>query len=474
MNLIFQFLLKGIMKSTLLFFLTFALLQNILLSQQTTFINLSLEDCIAIAKQNSKQKQIAESKLEVSKSHLKQAESVRWPSLDLTSKALIQDEPQNFIFPSSTFIVPPISLPQFTIPSFPFTIPAQDIKLLDNKIILTDLTLTYPLFTGGKISSIIDQVEQSILLAKNNVELTENELAYNVKKTYYALILTEQLLQIGTDAFNRFEATYHLTESLYQTGSGTVNKIDYLKNKMSLESFRGIVSELKSKNKIAKSGLKYYLGIDLNTDLTIKDSSLEFAYSIPEENETLGTLLSTNLYLNSLDIASNIYEAKIDEAQSDYYPSFALFGNYENLINSYDAGWATPQNKNVWSVGLGLKFSLFNGFRTAGKVEENEAELKGIKFQKTFVEQGLSMKLNEILTELKKSEEKIKSSKEAMIAASENRDLNLRAYQNEIGEVADFIEAQIMEAFMMAQYQLSLYEQVELKANLEFLLGMKN
>nr|HMN24112.1 TolC family protein [Ignavibacteriaceae bacterium] len=237
---------------------------------------------------------------------------------------------------------------------------------------------------------------------------------------------------------------------------------------------RGIVSELKSKNKIAKSGLKYYLGIDLNTDLTIKDSSLEFAYSIPEENETLGTLLSTNLYLNSLDIASNIYEAKIDEAQSDYYPSFALFGNYENLINSYDAGWATPQNKNVWSVGLGLKLSLFNGFRTAGKVEENEAELKGIKFQKTFVEQGLSMKLNEILTELKKSEEKIKSSKEAMIAASENRDLNLRAYQNEIGEVADFIEAQIMEAFMMAQYQLSLYEQVELKANLEFLLGMKN
>ncbi|HMN25970.1 MAG TPA: TolC family protein, partial [Ignavibacteriaceae bacterium] len=233
MNLIFQFLLKGIMKSTLLFFLTFALLQNILLSQQTTFINLSLEDCIAIAKQNSKQKQIAESKLEVSKSHLKQAESVRWPSLDLTSKALIQDEPQNFIFPSSTFIVPPISLPQFTIPSFPFTIPAQDIKLLDNKIILTDLTLTYPLFTGGKISSIIDQVEQSILLAKNNVELTENELAYNVKKTYYALILTEQLVQIGTDAFNRFEATYHLTESLYQTGSGTVNKIDYLKNKMS-------------------------------------------------------------------------------------------------------------------------------------------------------------------------------------------------------------------------------------------------
>ena len=51
------------MKSTILFFLTFALLQNVLLSQQISFNNLSLEDCIAIAKENSKQKQIAESKV---------------------------------------------------------------------------------------------------------------------------------------------------------------------------------------------------------------------------------------------------------------------------------------------------------------------------------------------------------------------------------------------------------------------------
>ena len=58
-----------------------------------------------------------------------------------------------------------------------------------------------------------------------------------------------------------------------------------------------------------------------------------------------------------------------------------------------------------------------------------------------------------------------------MIAASENRDLNLRAYQNEMGEVADFIEAQIMEALMMAQYQLALYERIELKASLENLLN---
>lgn len=442
--------------------------------QEKSYLNLSLNDCITIAMENSKQKQIASTKIEVSKSHLKQAESGRWPSLELTSKAFVQDEPQNFIFPSSTFIVPPINMGQITLAIPTVEIPAQDIKLMDNKSIMTDLTLVYPVFTGGKISSIIDQVEHSILISQNNLALTKNEITLNVKKAYYAVILTQQLLKIGSDAFERFEATYHLTESLYQTGSGTVSKLDYLKNKMSLESFRGIVSELGSKNSVANSALKYYLGLSLSSEISIKDSSLEIEYLTPKEQETLNELLSTNLYLKNLDIATNIYNAKIDEAESDYYPSLALFGNYHRLDNSYDYGFATDKNKNVFTLGLGLQLSIFNGFRTAGKVEENEAELKGLQFQKVFVEESLKMKLTQLLTELKKSDDKIVSSKEAMIAASENRDLNLRAYQNEIGEVADFIEAQIMESIMMAQYQLALYERTELKSQLESLLNKTN
>ena len=68
-----------------------------ILPQDKSYLNISLNDCISLAKENSKQKQIALSKIDVSKSHLKQAESGRWPSLELSSKAFIQDEPQNFI-----------------------------------------------------------------------------------------------------------------------------------------------------------------------------------------------------------------------------------------------------------------------------------------------------------------------------------------------------------------------------------------
>ena len=142
--------------------MTILILYSLAFPQEKIYQNLSINDCIKIAKENSKQKQIAESKIDVSKSQLKQAESGRWPSLELTSKAFMQDEPQNFIFPSSNFVIPPIDFGMGPIQFPPITVPSQDVKLLDNKSIISDLTLTYPIFTGGKVSSIIKDRKSNV------------------------------------------------------------------------------------------------------------------------------------------------------------------------------------------------------------------------------------------------------------------------------------------------------------------------
>ena len=49
-------------------------------------------------------------------------------------------------------------------------------------------------------------------------------------------------------------------------------------------------------------------------------------------------------------------EAKIKEAKSGHYPKVGLFGNLVHIQNSYDEGIMTPQNKNSWTIGVGLNF----------------------------------------------------------------------------------------------------------------------
>jgi outer membrane protein TolC len=63
------------------------------------------------------------------------------------------------------------------------------------------------------------------------------------------------------------------------------------------------------------------------------------------------------------------------------------------------------------------------------------------------------------------------SSEAAALSSEENRSLNERAYQEELVETKDVIEAQLVESLMKAQYQKALYDNIEARANLEFVVG---
>jgi outer membrane protein len=49
--------------------------------------------------------------------------------------------------------------------------------------------------------------------------------------------------------------------------------------------------------------------------------------------------------------------------------------------------------------------------------------------------------------------------------------LNMRAYQDDLVEVEDVVEAQITESLMIAQHETVRYEHLRAKAELEFVIG---
>ncbi len=58
-----------------------------------------------------------------------------------------------------------------------------------------------------------------------------------------------------------------------------------------------------------------------------------------------------------------------------------------------------------------------------------------------------------------------------MKAAQDNRDLNERAYQNELVETEKVIRAQLVEALMTAQHYKSRYDHISMQSQLTVLVG---
>lgn len=447
------------------------LISSLSFSQKNNYSNLTMERCIQIALEKNKQNEISQKLIEKSAAQLKQAESARMPQLDISSSAYMNDEDINFTQPPLQVKIPPIDLLGMTLSLDAVDFPAQSFKIADNKSIMTEAMLTYPLYTGGKITSIIEQAKLGLNISKDDARLTEREIKFNVKNTYYSVILARNISRIAGDALLRFEATFKLTESLFNSGSEKVNKLDYLKNKMTLEAFRGMNSTILSNYKTAVSALKFYMGIDQSEEISISEDNSIYEIETAEKFLTSESLNELNINNQKLDNAIKVYEHKVDEARSDYFPSIALFGNFRRWDNSYEYANFTLENQNIFTVGVGLKWSLFSGFRTEGKIEEMEVEVSKYKTQKALLNDGLRLQKEKLLNELQEAREKLHSSKSAMMTAIENRELNLRAYQNEMASVSDFIESQLFEAVLSSQYEAALFMQASIIFKIEQLFG---
>jgi outer membrane protein TolC len=439
------------------------------------FTKLTIQDCIDLALRNNHARSASRYSIEIAEAQHRQALSAYWPQVGVKATYSILDEDPNFIFPGST-----VSLQGMTItvntPNGPYElsslpVPEQKVKLMDRMNFIASLNATLPLYTGGKVSSIVRQAEQGIRAAKEESRRTDLQVINDTTRYYYGVVLGNELLKIGRDTLSRMEVTLELTENLYTKGSGRVKKTDYLRNKTVVEWLRSAVSSLEANEKLAKAALTNSMGIPWNTPIEVSANALPFAPIRDDLQNLVSEAYRFSPDWSRMDAGLAAAEAKISEARSGHLPKVGLFGNLTRIENSYDQGIVTPENKNSWAIGIGLEIPLFDGLRTTNEVREAKARLAKLKEQQLLLREGIALQVKHLFIQLVRSQDQQTSTEAAAVSAEENRSLNERAYQEELVETKDVIEAQLMESLMKAQHLKTRYDHLESRANLAFVVG---
>jgi outer membrane protein len=470
--------------------------------QQSSVMRIDLAKAVDLALQNNYRSKVSQNDVDAALALHGQALSAWWPRVSANIAASRIDQDPNFIFPSSTIPVPassfnvpsttiilpansfgpgfppvdvPIQTPPTTVnvPAQSILVPQQDIKVMNRDTLTASVEATLPLYTGGLREARIRQARAGIEAARSEGRRTDLEVRYDVKRLYYAGVLSRRLVQISRDTLARMEATLELTEKLYTTGSGTVKKTDYLRNKSVVETIRSMTSELESNEKTVRAALVAVIGLDWTTQIELADDAIPFR---PVDRDSAGYVavaFRSSPELAKLDAGLVAARENVKAAQSGHYPKAALFGKFQRIENSYDSGLMTDRNKSAWAAGIGIEIPIFDGFRVSKEVAEAQARLHKLESQGKLLRDSIALEVQRLCWSLAKSREQQKSGLAAAQSATENRELNVRAYQEELVETKDVIEAQLLEALLTAQYQKVLYDYVEGLAKLNFVAGVE-
>ena len=219
---------------------------------------------------------------------------------------------------------------------------------------INQLSITMPIFSGGKIVNTYNKAKNQYEMAQKDSELVgivAQEAA--VAKFFEALNYKKQI-EITDKAIEALEKQKERIADLYNNGK-LVPKSELLKIEADIENNRGINLENKQKEEASLGELARLLNYPVNSPLELKDFNplqfLEAKAHITEENKTPveNTLLGSK---EALKLESANYDVKI--ARADLYP--VIYTKYTlryKGTNDYGELYDYPkEHRDLFEVGF--------------------------------------------------------------------------------------------------------------------------
>lgn len=439
--------------------------------------DLTLKQAIEIALINNAEKKISLQAAAIAESQYQEALSARWPTLTLQGNFQRRDEAPTFVFPSSNIplnglgaALSPILPPGVSIPSS-INVPEQKVKLFNRDTTMASLQLLYPLYTGGKISSLISQAGFGKEIAQEEMRRTHLQVVRDVKRYYYAAQLTQKLTDTAQDTVALLDTTRGLTKSLYEGGSATINKLDYLKTEMAVSYAKSVEIDFAARHQSALAALVNTMGLSWNDEVKPVDSLDIKSEANPELEALVQQANAFNPQIGVLKLAVKVANAKVDEARSGHLPMVAVTADASHIQNSYNAGLTNDTNRNSWTIGIGVSLPLFDGWRTTSQVHTAQLQHEQMQERQKLVEQGVAALIKNLFIEFDSARQQLSLSEQASHTSQENMDLTSRAFQIGASKPEDVVEASILHAIIQGNLFRSQHDQLLKLAEIDYVLG---
>ena len=336
------------------------------------------------------------------------------------------------------------------------------------------IELNYPIYTGGKISAIIEQARLNKDIAKQSIVRDKNSIVFDVKKYYYGYVLTSELSKLVTKIYDNMKFSTDLAKEFLENGSDLkMNKTDYLNAKLTTSLIQSTLTKIELNKKMLEGAISNLVGLKYNDNLKVVYDE----QNILKQNKSLQELIKKSYELNpdinTVNLALKIKKQQINEANSNNYPMVNLFGNVSHTYNSYEYGYLNEDDENSWSIGVALKLPLFDGFKTRNQVLEKRINRKIVEEQKVLLEEGLALQLKNEFIKSSIGYKQIGILKDAVKTASENSRMNFKGFQYEMVEAKELIQSQLIEVYVKADHLKYIHDYLVSLATIDKLVGTK-
>jgi outer membrane protein len=300
---------------------------------------LTLREAFDLAIQHSHQLKKAKAERKAYESALRAAKATRLPTLSAESFAFYKDE-----------------VPSFDITLAPDRTLSREIGTHENY--QTDLRLSVPLFTGGKISGGIKAAGAQLELYRALEESSLEQLIYQTRVGYLMLYRAERLQEVAEASQER--ALIILKDVRASLEAGTADSTDLLEANLAYTEASLKNDEAESARRTAEITLRTLLNLPATESIDVIDKPP------PPTSRMIYHTFVSKPELRATEAAISFSQAYMTQVRSAYLPTISTYAGYSYGKPNID--WFNNTWMDYFTIGAQLSWSLNIGMKEKHEV----------------------------------------------------------------------------------------------------------
>ena len=290
-------------------------------------------------------------------------------------------------------------------------------------------------------------------------ERAKEYLELEVGKAFMELQLGYKAVTVLKNANKTADANLKLIENYFK--QGILQKTDLLSVQVRVSEIQNQLQYAKSNVQNASDYLAFLLD-ENNTNKVYKPiEELENAMSIETINPTLS---STRKDIQAMDKSSDAYAKMLQSSKMKFLPRLNAFGSYELYDNTIFG-----TNAKGYLVGAQMSWSLFDGYKSIGKMEKAKAEFQKSEIETQQYKAKSQMELNKTNRQLKDAENKVNLSNLALKQSQEAYRIRSNRFTQGLEKTTDLLQSETLMFQKELEFSQAVFEYHFTQNYLQFL-----
>lgn len=402
----------------------------------------SLDSCRTMALKNNTQLLISEARIEGARYQRKEARAAYFPALDFSGGyAYNQKEISIFstdqMLPIKTFN-PETGSYEYTIAKNPITgepikdsngtpVP-QEVAYLPKEAMTYDvhnlffgaLTLTQPVYMGGKINALNQMAHYAEQLSVAQRQNEAENIVYEVDVAYWQVVSLGAKLQLAESYVALLDTLKYNVDAMIREGVATPS--DQLRVEVKRNEAQVDLTKVKNGLSLSRMALAQLCGLPIDSDLHLVDEdSGEALMVVPlfPENENLEQVYARRKDIQQLELGVNITHQQSRVELSSMLPNVSIIGAYEFSNPNMDDGFSKNFDGG-FSVGVMVSVPLWHWGGNYNKYKASQTDETIMRLNLADAKDKVALQVQQASFKAQESVKTYKTTLENLASANEN------------------------------------------------------